>query len=94
MLTAIDEIDCKAFDASEQIEEREYQIDASMMGDDWEDEYDIVEFAEILQQTTTVKIIPIIDSENGAKNEDPDLITDSMWAYALSTFLARMQQED
>jgi len=62
-----------------------YEVDAAMLGDQWcGDATALRQFCAILQGIEKdVEIVAIVDSHNGANNEQPGLVSEVDWNRAI-----------
>ena len=63
-----------------------YEVDAAMVGD-VPGGFDLRAFCERLQDAVPdVEIVSVTDSDNGASNEDPDVVDDATWQRVLDAY--------
>jgi len=57
-----------------------YEVDRAMIGDEVPAGFDLRAFCDALQAACPdLRIVPITDSDNGARNASPDLLDDGVW---------------
>jgi len=64
-----------------------YEVDRAMIGDEIPDGFDLRAFCDALQMACPdLRIVPILDSENGARNGVPDILDDAVWHDVLDAY--------
>jgi hypothetical protein len=68
-----------------------FYVDLAMCGgDSLPEDFDLEEFCEVLQgKVSDVEIVPVLNALDGAWNQDPTLVPDSVFHEALGEYCHR-----